>query len=75
MHPESATWTDLRNNLFNFETKVNEFVRAGTCAQFGPDGLARAVLFNKGLTKFVSKKLYRIFWEGGYQNPLGPVAP
>jgi hypothetical protein len=75
MHPESATWTDLKNNLFNFETKVNEFVRAGTCAQFGPDGVTRAVLFNKGLTKFVTKKVYRIFWEGGYLNPLGPVAP
>ncbi|HEV3312513.1 MAG TPA: hypothetical protein VG815_18525, partial [Chloroflexota bacterium] len=75
MHPESATWTDLKNNLFNFETKVNEFVRAGTCAQFGPDGLARAVTFNQGLTKFVSKQLYRVGWNGGYMNPLGPVAP
>ena len=75
MHPESATWTDLKNNLFNFETKVNEFVRAGTCAQFGPDGISRAVTFNRGLTKFVSKHQYRVFWDGGYLNPLGPVAP
>ena len=73
LHPESATWTDIKNNLFNFETKVNEFVRGGTVAQFAPDGKARAVRFNL-MSVFDSKSTYRIEWDGGYMA-VGGRAP
>jgi hypothetical protein len=75
LHPESATWTDLAHDAFNFDTKINEFERAGTVAQFAPDGIVRGVDFNKELSSFVSKRDYSIFWDGGYRYPLGTMRP
>ena len=75
LHPESATWTDLTTGAFNFDTKINEFERAGTVAQFAPDGIVRAVDFNKSLSSFVAKLDYSIFWDGGYRYPLGTMRP
>jgi len=71
LHPETATWT--LKNAFDFEKKVNEFVRAGTCLQFAPDGLARAVKF--AAAKFEDKLRYLIEWDGGVAIPQGAVAP
>ena len=68
MHPESATW--VLKKAFDFQAKINEFVRGGTVLQFGPDGAARAVTFNKDLSYFKNKYDYRIFWNGGYANPV-----
>ncbi|HZZ96505.1 MAG TPA: hypothetical protein VFE19_05810 [Jatrophihabitantaceae bacterium] len=68
MHPESATWTAL-NGAFSFDTKINEFIRAGTVAQFCPDGAVRAVRFLEKASQFISKLDYRIGWDGGYQVP------
>ena len=38
-------------------------------AQYGPDGIIRAVEFNAALSDPTSwtKLAYRIFWKGGYQ--------
>jgi hypothetical protein len=71
MHPESATWT--LEGEFNFDKKINEFVRAGTCLQFAPDGLARAVQFAVG--DFKDKLNYAIGWLGGVLNPSGAIVP
>jgi hypothetical protein len=75
LHPESATWILIKStgNVFNFDMKLNEFVRGGICAQFGPDGVARAVKFINDPKRsfFISKYLYRIDWEGGYVFPQG----
>ena len=71
LHPESATWT--LDGAFDFEKKLNEFQRAGTCLQFAPDGLARAVKF--AAAKFTNKLEYLIEWAGGAANPTGAVAP
>jgi hypothetical protein len=74
LHPESATWTDVKNDLFDFATKTNEFIRGGTVAQFAPDGAARAVTFNE-MSAFTSKDRYRIVWNGGYTAVGGKNAP
>jgi hypothetical protein len=73
LHPESATWTLLKGNQFNFPQKINEFVRGGICAQFGPDGVSRAVQFinDPRRSYFINKYNYRIAWDGGYTYPLG----
>ncbi|MBF4161257.1 hypothetical protein [Nocardioides acrostichi] len=63
LHPETATW--ILEGLFNFETKVNEFVRGGTVAQFGPDKIARAVTFNP-ISTFIDKLDYQLVWNGGF---------
>lgn len=71
LHPAADTWTLIKQGgrqIFDFPVKVNEFVRGGTVAQFGPDGLVRAVTFNKALSAFTNADSYRIFWNGGYQN-------
>ena len=71
LHPAADTWTLVKRfgeQVFDFPVKVNEFVRGGTVAQFGPDGIARAVTFNADLSKFTNAETYRIFWNGGYQN-------
>jgi hypothetical protein len=82
MHPAADTWTQLTkvggrivDTRFNFPQKINEFVRGGTVAQFAPDGLARAVVYNDKLSKWRTSFNYRIWWDGGYSNVLGAVAP
>lgn len=71
LHPAADTWTLIKQGgqqVFDFPVKVNEFVRGGTVAQFAPDGVVRAVTFNKALSSFTNAESYRIFWNGGYQN-------
>ena len=82
MHPAADTWTKLTkvggkvvDQLFNFPQKINEFVRGGTVAQFAPDGLARAVVYNAELSKWRTSFNYRIWWDGGYSNVVGVTAP
>ena len=75
LHPESATWTDIKNNLFNFETKVNEFVRGG---HGGPVRTRRSGARRPPSTRastFESKSTYRIVWDGGYSAVGGKAIP
>lgn len=70
LHPAADTWTLIKQGgqqVFDFDVKTNEFVRGGTAAQFGPDGVARAVTFNPA-SRFTGPTTYRIFWNGGYTN-------
>jgi hypothetical protein len=70
LHPAADTWTQVKRGgqqIFDFPVKTNEFVRGGTAAQFGPDGVARAVIFNPA-SRFTGPTTYRIFWNGGYVN-------
>ncbi len=69
LHPAADTWTLIKRGqeVFDFAAKTNEFVRGGTAAQFGADGIARAVQFNPA-SRFTNAKSYRIFWNGGYTN-------
>ena len=70
LHPAADTWTLLKpggKEEFDFALKTNEFVRGGTAAQIGPDGVARAVLFNRA-SRFSGPKDYRLIWDGGYTN-------
>ena len=70
LHPAADTWTLVKRGgqqSFDFPVKTNEFVRGGTAAQFGPDGVARAVVFNPA-SRFTGPTTYRIFWNGGYVN-------
>jgi hypothetical protein len=70
LHPAADTWTLVKRGgqqNFDFAVKTNEFVRGGTAAQFGPDGVARAVTFNPA-SRFTGPTTYRIFWNGGYVN-------
>ena len=70
LHPAADTWTLVKRGgqeVFDFKVKTNEFVRGGTVAQFAPDGVVRAVVFNPA-SRFTSATNYRIFWNGGYTN-------
>ena len=71
-HPESATW--INDGKFWFKAKENYLTNEGACclAQYGPDGIIRAVQFNAALSDPTSwtKLAYRIVWNGGYQ--VGP---
>lgn len=71
MHPESATW--VKDGKFWFKAKEDYLTNDGHCclAQFGADGHARAVDFNKKLSTISStgKHSYRLWWDGGYQPP------
>ena len=70
LHPAADTWTLIKRGnqqIFDFSVKTNEFVRGGTAAQIGPDGVARAVVFNPA-SRFTGPTTYRIFWNGGYTN-------
>ena len=67
LHPAADTWTLIRRGnqqIFDFPVKTNEFLRGGTAAQIGPDGVARAVAFNPA-SRFTGPTTYRIFWNGG----------
>lgn len=74
LHGESATWQDSASQAFDFPDKINEFTRAGTVVQFGPDGQARAVKFVEGASKFESPSRYYIQWDGGYVFPANAAS-
>jgi hypothetical protein len=69
LHGESATWQDSASQEFSFPAKINEFVRAGTVIQFGPDGEARAVQFVKDVSAFKDPTNYYVQWKGGFALP------
>ena len=64
-HPETGTW--IKKGAFDFPTKHSELSK-DLPVQFAPDGLARMVKYNRGLSFFQSKLNYFIHWEGGYRH-------
>lgn len=73
-HPESATWINKAGDFW-FTAKRNYLLNDGECclAQYGIDGLVRAVKFNEALSApWRWKNLnYRIRWFGAYQEAPG----
>ena len=60
---------------FWFKAKKGYLTNDGECclAEFGADGIARAVEFDEKLSdpEKWTKLRYRIYWKGGYQAGLG----
>jgi len=75
-HPAAATW-QAPNGDFLFDLKEKYLYNAGKPqVQFAPDGIARAVVFNKNLNDnlqafnfFNDRNNYYIWWDGGYEEP------
>ena len=68
-HADSITW--VKNGKFDFPKKRANLPTACCLAQFGPDGVVRAVKLHLGdrLTQLISPERYWLYYEGGYQLP------
>jgi hypothetical protein len=67
-HGFSAMWNDPAQGGFDFPLKLEQFTK-GTAVQVGPDGIARAVTFDKDVSQFSSPGDYYLQWNGGYTLP------
>lgn len=73
-HPTTDTW--VKNGEFWHKAKEEQLLNDGDCcfAQFGPDGSARAVMFDlaKSLVKPpFDRTNHYLHWAGGYVHPVG----